>query len=231
MSFGIIASQGSGSSGGSSNSAYASAVMYDGPILFLQFDEMSGTIATDSSGNGRNGTYDNSPYLGQYSVIPGSSGRSFRTENGTGGSGPNQQASVPYGNWMDTNEMTVTFPCFLAATGGYRLIANRYGEPGNDWSWFVYMHLGTIQFHYRSSSGVNTNIDTGFTPLQGVRYFIAAFVNTSSCGIRVYDESGLVGQATGAGGVLNASSRPLVLMDAATQNYSTTGYVDDNPAR
>ena len=176
MSFGILASQGAGAGGGSGNSAYATAVMQDSPLVFLQFDETSGTVAADSSGNGRDGSYDNSPYLGMYSVIPGSSGRSARFENGSGGSGPKQQGNVPYGGWVGVSEVTVTFPCFLPV-GNYRLIATRYGEPGNDWSWFVYINVNTVQFHYRSSGGVNTNIDTGFTPQQGIRYFIAAYTD------------------------------------------------------
>lgn len=226
MSFGITASQGVGTGSGSSNSMYANAVLADSPILFLQFDEMSGTLAADSSGNGRDGTYDNSPYPGMYSVIPGSSGRSVRFENGSGGPGPKQQVSVPYGSWMDTAEMTVTFPCFIS-TGNFRLIATRYGEPGNDWSWFVYNNNNTFQFHYRSSGGVNTNIDSGVVAIQGRRYFVAAYAGPSGCGIRVYDETGLLGSATGAGGTVNPSTRPIVLMDAATQNYSSTGYLDD----
>lgn len=225
MSFGITSSQGTGADGGSGSSAYATAVMQDNPTIFLKFDEVSGATAEDSSGNGHDdGSYIGSPYLQQYSVIPGSTGRSARFENSNGGNGA-QRVTVPYGSWMDTSEVTVTFACFASA-GNYRLMATRYGEPGDDWSWYVYVNNGTFQFHYRSALGVNTNIDSGVTVETGKRYFIAAYAGVSGCGIRVYDATGLIGSATGAGGDLNPSSRSITLMDAETGNYSQTGYLD-----
>ena len=225
MSYGIIASSSSGAGIGGGTSAYASAVMQDNPTLFLKFDETVGsTVATDSSGNGRNGAYVNTPYLHEFSVIPGSTGRSARFENGPGNE-PSQHVTIPYGSWMDSTEVTITFACF-ADSGSYRLMATRYGEPGNDWSWFVYILNNRFYFHYRSDVGVNTNIDSGVSVLQGKRYFVAAYAGPSGAGIRVYDETGLLGSATGVGGTVNPSSRSITLMNAETLNYSATGYLD-----
>lgn len=92
MSYGIAASQRTGLNGGGGNSAYATAVLQDSPLLFLKFDEQVGdTVMADSSGNGHDGTYVNSPYLHEFSIIPGSSGRSARFENSTGNSEPTQR--------------------------------------------------------------------------------------------------------------------------------------------
>lgn len=224
MSFGITASSTTGLSAGSGNSAYSTAVMEDNPLLFLQFDETSGTAAADSSGNGHDGTYVNSVMLGNRSVVPGSSGKSAQFENPT--VPDDNRVTVPYGAWMNVGELTVAFPCFLVG-GSYRLLASRYNEPGNDWSWFVYVNAGTVQFHYRSSGGVNTNIDTGYVIEPGKRYYVAAYVNASESGVRIYDQTGLLAQATGAGGTVNSSNRAITLANAESGNYNATMYMDE----
>lgn len=227
MSFGMVAASYFAVAGnGGGDSGYADSVMQDNPLIYLKFDETNGTVAADASGNGRNGAYNNSPTLGQYSILPGGVGHSFNAENGTGGGPPSQHVSVSYGSWMNASELTVTFCCF-ATVGTYRLWATRYGEPGNNWSWFVYVNNNTFQFQYRSSGGTNTNVDSGVTVVSGQRYYVAAYVGSSGCGIRVYDETGLIGSATGAGGSVNTSTRNITLMDAETFNYKTSGYMDE----
>lgn len=48
---------------------YTDEVLADSPWLYWKLDETSGTTATDSSGNGRSGTYTNSPTLNQTALI------------------------------------------------------------------------------------------------------------------------------------------------------------------
>lgn len=48
-----------------SESVYSAVVMTDAPVAFWKLNETSGTTATDSSGNGHNGTYTGSPTLNQ----------------------------------------------------------------------------------------------------------------------------------------------------------------------
>lgn len=225
MSFGAIAASYFTLAGGGGSSQYANAVLADNPLAFYQFDETSGTTMADSSGNGNDGIYSAGVTVGSYAITTGP-GRSAGFSNDIGGT-TDYRATVPYGSWMNTNELTVAFTCFLEPMGYFRLLASRYGEPGTDWSWFVYGASGTLRFHWRSSGGTNTNIDTGFTPVRGTKYYVAAYVNASESGIRVYDATGLVGQATGAGGTVNSSSRPLTLMNAATGNYTANGHLDD----
>lgn len=57
--------EGVASSGGVGGSAYAAAVLQDNPLLYYRFADTSGTTATDSSGNGRNGTYVSTVTLNQ----------------------------------------------------------------------------------------------------------------------------------------------------------------------
>lgn len=58
---------------GGGGSTYLSEVMADSPMLLWKLDETSGTTATDSSGNGRNGTYNGSPTLASAGGYPDAS--------------------------------------------------------------------------------------------------------------------------------------------------------------
>ncbi len=49
--------------------AYASRVLADGPVGYWRLGETSGTVATDASGNGRNGTYTAGVVLGATSLL------------------------------------------------------------------------------------------------------------------------------------------------------------------
>lgn len=52
---------------------YASEVLADSPRIYWRLGDASGTTATDSSGNGKNGTYSGSPTLGATSLLPSES--------------------------------------------------------------------------------------------------------------------------------------------------------------
>ena len=78
-----------------STAGYDSAVMAHSPLRYWKLDEASGTVATDSSGNGGHGTYQGTYTQATPSLLPGGSGNSW-TKTGTG----RVQlpfASVPYG--------------------------------------------------------------------------------------------------------------------------------------
>jgi hypothetical protein len=71
-----------GASMGSGDS-YGPAVTTLSPYYYLRLAETSGTTATDSSGNARNGTYIGSPTLNAASLVPSSSANASVTFNGT----------------------------------------------------------------------------------------------------------------------------------------------------
>ena len=222
MSFGMVAASyfAVAPSGGGS-SQYAVQVLADNPLALYQFDETSGTVMADSSGNGRDGTYVNSPSLGQYNILTDDNGYSANFEATS-----SQQATVPYGAWMNTPAMTVTTTC-IVSPANLRIIASRYIDTGNDWSWFLYTNNNKFMLYYRSSGGTNYQIDSGVTVSNGKKYFVAAYVGVSGAGLRVYDESGIVATATGPGVTLNSSSRNLVVADCDPPNhYYMIGYVD-----
>lgn len=222
MSFGATASSYITPTGGGGSSAYAAAVLVDNPLVFYEFDDTSGTTMVDSSGNGRDGAYINSPSLGMYPILSGSDGHS----TGFDGIANSERAAVSYNSWMNTSSMTIMTTCFVEPQA-LRIIASRYTDVGNDWSWFLYTTSNKFMLYYRSSGGTNHQIDSGVTVSPGVKYFVTAYVDPSGSGLRVYDDTGLIASATGPGVTLNSSSRNLVLMDCDPPNlYPMTGHLD-----
>lgn len=57
-----------------SSLSYAATVLADHPYGYWQLNETSGTVATDSSGNGNNGTYIGSPTLNSTGLVTGGGG-------------------------------------------------------------------------------------------------------------------------------------------------------------
>lgn len=76
--------------------SYSSEVLADSPLMYFRMGESSGTTMTDSSGNGRNGTYVNSPTLGSTGLLTGDSDTAVTF---TGAAG--QEATVPDDNSLD----------------------------------------------------------------------------------------------------------------------------------
>lgn len=223
MSFGITASSFVTGGGPTGDSPYANAVLADNPLVYLPLNETSGSVATDISGNGRDGTYAN-VVLEQYSVVSGSLGRSIRTDNTTG------SITIAHAAWMDTAELTVLTSCMLPP-GGISMVAARYAsDPApNSNSWFIDVgQNGNLFFYYRTSGGSDVGVDSGIAPVPGKRLYVAAYVSASESGIRVYEDGGtLIASNTGAGGVVNTSGANLTLLCSQQPNYGIVGYMDD----
>jgi RHS repeat-associated protein len=64
-------------------SAYAATVKAGAPRAYYRLDETSGPTLTDSSGNGRNGSYPTAPTLGGAGVLPRDAGNKAPTFNGS----------------------------------------------------------------------------------------------------------------------------------------------------
>lgn len=56
---------------GAAASSYSTEVLADSPVGYWRLGESSGTNAADSSGNGNNGTYENTPTLAQTGAVTG----------------------------------------------------------------------------------------------------------------------------------------------------------------
>ncbi len=67
---GLLNPIGAGGGGGQGLSAYASEVLSDGPTFYYRLNETTGTAVVDAATNGNDSTYENSPLLGQTSLVP-----------------------------------------------------------------------------------------------------------------------------------------------------------------
>lgn len=221
MSFGIISSSYT-TAGGGSGSQYASEVLADSPLLYWRLGETSGPTATDSSGNGRHGTYSGSPVMPRVGLAYGEANGSVYFNESTG-----DYASLASASWMNVSDVTVTCAVVLAANG-LRMLASRYHDPNGDRSWFLYTQAREFKFYARDASDNETIVSSGFTAIPGEVYFVAGYSSGAGAGIRVYDKTGLVASVTGVGRVVRGSNRPFMIMrsdDGAS--YQHEAYLDE----
>lgn len=107
---------------------YADLVLEDVPLLYLRLDETSGSVAADSSGNGRHGAYYAGALKGQTPLAWDGLGGSTYFDGGTNG----QRVEVPYASWMDLPDR-FTLECWVmfdgAQVGGQGQLIDRDGYP------------------------------------------------------------------------------------------------------
>lgn len=222
MSFGITASSYTNGGGGGGNSAYAQQVLADSPLLYLKLNETSGTVAVDSSGNGRDGTYVNGPVLNQRGLVQADTDTCVLFE-ATAGS----HVTLPSSGWMNVTSMTITAICRITLSG-IQMLASRYHDPDGDRSWFLYVQNGEFKFYARDNGGGETIVASGITGAVGQEYYVAAYADASGVGIRVYDYTGLLGAATGTGRAVNSSTRAFkVARSDDGASYQADAYIDE----
>jgi len=225
MSFGVVAASylavidhpGSGS-------AYADLVLTHSPLLYWRLGEASGATAVDTSGNGRDGAYSNSPntpQLGSRQLLVDDDSSSVFFDGA--------RAVLSAATWMNVAEMTITCVYLCGAeTTGLQMLASRYYDDDADVSWYLYRENHEFKFHYRGSGGQGITVSSGVTEQLGQTYYIAAWCGAAGAGIRVYCLGALLGSATGTGYALNGSSRPFVVAGCDSGiAYRLTGYVQE----
>lgn len=221
MSFGITASS-YVAGGGAGGSQFAAEILADSPLLYWRLGESSGTVATDSSGNGRNGTYAGSPTYSQSGLPRGDTNSSVLFEEDT-----NDYVTLASSAWMNVGSMTLICAVVFSASG-LRMLITRYHDPSNDRSWFLYTQNREFKFYVRGSGGGETIVSSGFTATPGEVYFVAAYASSGGTGIRIYDVNGLIASATGTGQDVNPSTRPFMVArsdDGAL--YQHESYIDE----
>jgi hypothetical protein len=114
--------------------SYAEQVLADSPLVYWRCAETSGTSATDSSGNGRTGTYAGTPTFSVASPITSDADDLAVTFDGS-----TEWITVADGAWMDVTDLTVEF--WMRRNGaGFRFIATRYHggqQTTSSWGSFI----------------------------------------------------------------------------------------------
>lgn len=178
--------------------SYSAAVLADSPLAYWRMGDASGTTATDSSGNGRHGTYAGSPTLGAASLVTGDADASVDLD------GTNDEMTLTYAAWMDVDTITLEAIIKPDNVTAQRQIMDRDGA------------VRCFQFRITSSSklefiwwttGAGPFFATGATSLvAGTRYHVAAtFDGTTG---KVFLNGVLDGSAS-ASGVMKKGSQTL----------------------
>lgn len=87
---------------GAAAATYSSTILADAPLGYWRLGESSGTVAADSSGNARDGTYVNAPTLAQTGLNAGDAATSV-SFNGT-----TQYVEIAYAAWMNVTAFSVS---------------------------------------------------------------------------------------------------------------------------
>lgn len=227
MSIGITASSYTGIAGGlGDGTAFANAVLAENPRAYWRLDETSGTTVNDLSGNSHTATYNGSPTFDAIGLLQRYNSRSTYFNNI---SSLTASINCPAAAWMDAVELTLTCMIIPNPGNGLRMIATRYHDPNNDRSFFLYQQNGRFMFYVRDryTPSLQTIVDSGYSFVAGRVYFVAAYSSATETGIRVYDETGLVASATGAGRDVYHSSRNLVIGCDDTGAYFAEMFLSD----
>lgn len=187
MTFGIVAS-----SYVISSVTYADEVLSDSPLVYWRLGEASGTTATDSSGNGRDGTYVGSPTLGATSLITSDADTCVDITSPT-----TQHVEIPYGSWMNVTDLTVElWANFDTVTGALRIITSRWNVTSNWLQYNLQIASSVLKFEVRTSTGTKTV--TGPTLSTGTTYHIVGVFDSAAEQARLYvNKTAYTATATG----------------------------------
>lgn len=152
-------------------SAYAAAVAADSPLVYWRLGETSGTTAVDASGNGRDGTYTNSPTLNTTSLLTAeltNKAMGVTSNNGT-------CASLATSTWADVTSVTVDCLANLSSafdSSNGDAIVSRYTSGG--FNWLLWRNTGGAwAVQARNTSGTAYNVAAADTVQLNTTYHLA----------------------------------------------------------
>lgn len=144
---------------------YAAEVLADSPLVYYRLDEISGTTATDSSGNGHHGTYSGGVTLDQAPLIQ--DGRAVLL-NGTSG-----KITGPAVNLIGDCTLEAWYTPSSVSGTRYLIDHAAAGETAATNMTYSVLTIGTsLQALWESGSGVNTAVSSGYALSVGTAYHI-----------------------------------------------------------
>ena len=154
----------------SSSNIYKLAVLGGSPVGYWRLNEISGSVATDISGVGRNGIYTAGTTLNQLGPISAIDSKAVLF-NGTTGKITTDDNTI----LSRTNGQALSVEAWIKPnwTSGYRdIVANRCASSLN---WLLYQHRtdGSLQLHGSSQN------KSGYIPPNGVWTYVVATVDSA----------------------------------------------------
>lgn len=136
---------------------YAGVITVDTPVAWYRLGESSGTVAADSSGNNRTGTYFGSPVFGSAGSMAAESDRSIRVTSSNGG------VTIPYSAAMSPAQFTVEAwvnPDTAISTFNNLITRSNFGNAADGYGLMWYQDK--LRFHVNHYTGAGT-VDTDIT--------------------------------------------------------------------
>lgn len=164
---------------------YSSEVLADSPSSSYRLGETSGTVASDSSGNGRNGAYIGTFTLGATGLLTGDSDTALSLA-GSGG------ATVTYDSaWLSSLTFSAEAWFKPTSVSGTQTVFSRYAAAGFSGSrWTIRLDNSDLTLYtFNGTSYNNITIATGLTT--GVRHHVVFTFDGSSAAYVVYLDGSL----------------------------------------
>lgn len=207
---------------GTATSAYATAVLADGPTAYYRLDEASGAVAGDSSGNAHDGTYVGGVTLGTAGSLSGDADTAVTLDGSSG------YISIPHVAAFDlTGNLTLECLVFVTSRAVYQMmITNALGNGGT---------TNTFEFRIDLTTGlpVLTQATTTYSQVWGtlpvpLSQWVHLAVTKSGTTIQHY----LNGATNGSGtitGAVTTHTQPLRLgwRDDAAGSQALNGRLDE----
>lgn len=177
-------------------SVYSDLVLSRNPLVYYRRGELAGPTCEDETGQGRDGTYSDSPTFGAPGLLAGDPDTAVRQD----GIAVAQGTSTPDAAWMHTNVFTAE--CWIRATNHAAsacvFARGSYPNQGSADSWRIMMFSGEMRV-------VTTSGSTPSTPIQGINltinttYHVVLTCNTNT--VSLYINGALVAGPTAVSNV------------------------------
>ena len=203
---------------------YRDEVLSDSPVAYWRLDELSGTTASDSSGNGNHATYVDGMTLGAPSLLPDDPHTAARA-NGTTGYIESNSVFL-----STTNGITVEawFALdSLSADGAHVLVQTVLDSP-TDGRHILYLEDRLLCWLY--TDGASTTVQCmPFTPIFGRAYYLAVTHDYQARELKFYIDGILCpeGTLTQTDNVVGLNNRPVKLAAYNGQSEYLAGVIEE----
>lgn len=196
---------------------YEATVLADAPVAYYRFEEVAGTSALDSSGNGNTGTYTNGPLLAQAGLPQLGLAVSFDGIDDHVVTPRTVATDFTLELWLST---TATSPAGAQAFQGDGLLWSDVGGSAND---FV---LAALNDRAAFFTGNPDTTVIGTTPINDGRWYHVVATRTMGGATQLYVDAVLQATGTTNGSPLDALAQIMVAGNTLDSRYFE-GLVDE----
>jgi hypothetical protein len=198
---------------GSAAQSYPNTLLGDSPLLYWRLGETSGTTAVDSSTNGRNGAYQNSPTLGVTGLVRTDSDKAVQFD------GVNEYASIASAAWMNVSAFSVE--AWVKTTDTGTSIVSR-DNAANSKAWRLWVSSGFASFIVHNG-GSNYTLTGATTINDGKTHHVVATYASGT--MLIYVDGVLDGTLSSTAHSVSGSPAFRVGTERLTAYYN--GVIDD----